>query len=293
MTIRHLRIFCEVCRMQSMSLAAEKLNLAQPAVSTAIRELESYYQTRLFERMNRTIYLTESGRRLLDYARAILDQLEEAREVLLDLDTTYLLRLGANASYGQNALPGLVTRFRRQNPEIPVNIQIDNSSRIETALKKNALDFGIIDKPEDPSVFFCFPLAKEEIVLACAPSFPAPDEIRLSEMGQYPFLVREKGSGSRKIARRMAKRGGVELTPAAVSSNSECLIRLCLEGLGILILPRSLVQTYLDLGQMKEIRLSEKTFTRTYYLAYHKKKYLTGSMKRFLEYALDSAQAPG
>ena len=65
MTLRHLRIFSEVCRQESITLAAESMNMAQPAVSYAIRELESYYGTKLFERMNRRLYITESGEQLL------------------------------------------------------------------------------------------------------------------------------------------------------------------------------------------------------------------------------------
>ena len=65
MTLRHLRIFSEVCRQESITLAAERMNMAQPAVSYAIRELESYYGTKLFERMNRRLYITESGEQLL------------------------------------------------------------------------------------------------------------------------------------------------------------------------------------------------------------------------------------
>ena len=61
MTLRHLKIFTEVCRMGSITKAAENLNMAQPAISNAIRELESFYQVKLFERMNRRIYITDVG----------------------------------------------------------------------------------------------------------------------------------------------------------------------------------------------------------------------------------------
>ena len=76
MTLRHLRIFMEVCRFGSITQAAEELNMAQPAVSYAIRELESYYETRLFERMNRRLYITEYGEQLMNYADSILGQFD-------------------------------------------------------------------------------------------------------------------------------------------------------------------------------------------------------------------------
>ena len=61
MTLKHLRIFAEVCRMESITEAARNLNMAQPAVSNAIRELETFYQVKLFERMNRRLYITNAG----------------------------------------------------------------------------------------------------------------------------------------------------------------------------------------------------------------------------------------
>ena len=78
MTVRHMYIFKTVCECQSITAAAGKLNMTQPAVSVAIKELESFYQVKLFERMNRTIYLTEAGNTLREYADSILDKWRKA-----------------------------------------------------------------------------------------------------------------------------------------------------------------------------------------------------------------------
>ena len=85
MTLRHLEIFSTVCAQGSFTRAAEKLNMAQPAVSLAIRELEVFYNVRLFERMNRRVYLTEAGRTLWQYADTVLSQFQESVEVLRDI----------------------------------------------------------------------------------------------------------------------------------------------------------------------------------------------------------------
>lgn len=77
MTLRHLTIFRAVCQTESITLAAEHLNMTQPAVSLAVRELEDFYGVQLFERMNRRIYITEAGRTLLQYADTILSQYAE------------------------------------------------------------------------------------------------------------------------------------------------------------------------------------------------------------------------
>lgn len=82
MTLRHLTIFRAVCQTESITLAAEHLNMTQPAVSLAVRELEDFYGVQLFERMNRRIYITEAGRTLLQYADTILSQYAESVQVL-------------------------------------------------------------------------------------------------------------------------------------------------------------------------------------------------------------------
>ena len=84
MTLRHLEIFRAVCARESITLAAEHLNMTQPAVSLAVKELEAFYGVQLLERMNRRIYITDAGRSLLQYADAVLSQFEESVRVLRD-----------------------------------------------------------------------------------------------------------------------------------------------------------------------------------------------------------------
>ena len=96
MTLKHLRIFAEVCRMESITEAAKNLNMAQPAVSNAIRELEAFYQVKLFERMNRRLYITNAGEYLRGYADSILTQFEESRDILQDIAASTRIRIGSN-----------------------------------------------------------------------------------------------------------------------------------------------------------------------------------------------------
>ena len=98
MTLKHLRIFAEVCRMESITEAAKNLNMAQPAVSNAIRELEAFYQVKLFERMNRRLYITNAGEYLRGYADSILTQFEESRDILQDIAASTRIRIGSNVS---------------------------------------------------------------------------------------------------------------------------------------------------------------------------------------------------
>lgn len=289
MTLRHLKIFLEVCRLGSITQAADALNMAQPAVSYAIRELESFYATRLFERMNRRLYITESGELLMSYADSILAQFDEAQNVLKDRNTATKVRIGTNVSYGVSKLPKLISGFLKEHPEIPIYAKVQNSAQIEEELIRNGLDFGIIDCPAKSEFFFCSLLEEDEMTMACSSDFEIPPEVEIGELKGVPFLLRENGSGLRntmeRIIRNMGK-DGIRPVIAMESTSTQCLIGACLEGLGLLVLPKNVLLPYLEGGRLKEVKIRGIDLTRQYYLVYHKSKFLTKSMKTFREYVL-------
>ena len=147
MTLRHFHIFSTVCKKESITKAAEELNMAQPAVSFAIRELESYYGTKLFERMNRRLYITDAGKQLLVYADSVLAQCNEAKDVLSDINAMTQIRLGANVSVGNSWLQNCIDGFEKIHPEIPIYTSVQNSSQLEKQLLYNNLDFAFMIKP--------------------------------------------------------------------------------------------------------------------------------------------------
>lgn len=289
MTLRHLKIFLEVCRLGSITQAADELNMAQPAVSYAIRELESFYATRLFERMNRRLYITESGEQLMAYADSILEQFDEAKNVLKDINTAAKIRIGTNVSYGMSKLPKLISEFRKEHSEIPIYTRVENSAQIEEELVRNGLDFGIIDYPAKSEFFFCSLLEEDEVTMACSPDFQILPKPEISELEGVPFLLRENGSGLRNIMDQIIKnmeKTGIRPVIAMESTSTQCLVGACLKGLGLLALPKNVLLPYLEDERLKEVKIRGIDFRRQYYLVYHKSKFLTRSMKTFREYIL-------
>ena len=145
MTIRHMQIFRAVCEQKNVTRAAELLGMTQPAVSIAIRELESYYNAKLFDRIGRRIYLTEAGQALLGYADAILSQFDEATQVLRSGTSFMRCRLGVNVSVGETILPDILDCLEDRIPGIKVEIYIGNTRNIEHRLSANDIDIAIAD----------------------------------------------------------------------------------------------------------------------------------------------------
>lgn len=285
MTLRHFHIFSTVCKKESITKAAEELNMAQPAVSFAIRELESYYGTKLFERMNRRLYITDAGKQLLVYADSVLAQCNEAKDVLSDINAMTQIRLGANVSVGNSWLQNCIDGFEKIHPEIPIYTSVQNSSQLEKQLLYNNLDFAFMDEPKEEKHFICKLICKDEMALACASEYPLSSVIKLDDLYQVPLLIRETGSGSRKpLEQIMNYHANYHPNIVMESISTMSLIEACKSGRGVLILPKSVLLPFFANNILKEVHINDQTFERNYFLVYHKSKFLTRSMQSFREY---------
>lgn len=290
MTLRHLRIFSEVCRQESITLAAENMNMAQPAVSYAIRELESYYGTKLFERMNRRLYITESGEQLLLYADSILAQFDEVKDVLQDINAVTQVKIGANASFGISQLPVLTEGFLKCYPQVPIYTLVENSKQIEEKLMHNELDFGIMDYPMQSEYFISHLVREEAMAAFCAEDYPLPDSISIEELQKLPLLLREVGSGSRRLVESLLDKSKIYPNIVMESFSDRSLIEACSRCRGILILTSVEAEPYMDSHRLREIKIEGMEIKRSYYLVYHKSKFLTKSMKYFKNYMEDQCK---
>lgn len=121
MTLRHFEVFVAVCECKSITLAAEKLYMSQPAVSIAIKELEGYYGVQLFIRSNRTIYLTDKGEALFREAKAILTQYEHTKVMLKDEAKFNKVSLGVNVITAETKFSELIKRLDVQTSRLTIH----------------------------------------------------------------------------------------------------------------------------------------------------------------------------
>lgn len=285
MTLKHMTVFAEVCQTESFTLAAENLHMTQPAVSLAIKELENYYAVRLFERMNRRIYITDAGRQLLNYAKTILNQFSEAANIVGTGDSFATLRIGSNVSVGVNYLIPTLQFFASEQPLIHVTSIVGNSKHIEQLLLKNEIDIGIIDSISISSYFHSDLLYVENMAVVCGTKYKQhlSDSISLSTLTQEQLLMREKGSGLREIIESEVQLAGLQISPAIESLSMTVLIEAAVHNLGILIIPETLVQRQLSEGTLRRVHIRSVLFTRNYYITYHQNKFVTKPMQLFMQ----------
>lgn len=291
MTLKHLQIFSTVCRVGSVTKAAEELNMAQPAASHAIRELESYYQAKLFERMNRRLYITDAGERLRHYSDAILAQADEARNVLRDMDAVTRIHIGANMSFGIGGLPGLLDGFCQEHPDVPVYAVIQNSSQIEDKLLKNSLDFGLMDAPANSELLISKMIGWDKMVALCGVGLEKENKtVSIADILTLPLLLREPGSGVRRQVDELLAREHVKPHVVMESVSILSLIEMCERGFGILFLPETVALPYVAQKRLRKIDVSDAEMKREYFLVYHRAKFHTKSMRKFQEYVMKQLQ---
>lgn len=284
MTLRHLRIFLAVCREGSATAAAEKLYIAQPTVSVAIRELEEHYSVTLFDRIGRRLFLTDAGRQMQSYAQHIVALLDEMEARSQDWEETGTLRLGSSITIGTVQLPGIVTRLQERYPKLRIEVMVSNSDTIESAILENEIDLGMIEGVCRNQKLADLPLGGDELVFLCHPAHPfAGQSISAGQLSGQPFLFREKGSAGRDLVESTLKASGVEPHPLWQSISTQALVSGVAEGLGVAVLPLPLIQPALSAGTVSQFWVAGIRFARRFRLLHHRNKYLTRPMEVMIQ----------
>ncbi|MFA6948941.1 MAG: LysR family transcriptional regulator, partial [Eubacteriales bacterium] len=274
----------------SITRAAEKLYLAQPAVSLAVKELEEYYGIRLFDRISRRLYLTEAGRKMYDYAAHIVSLFDEMERNVKNWDSVGTIRVGSSITVGTCYMPGYVSLFCKKYPNCDVRVTIDSSDIIEGKILSGELDFAVIEGVSHSDSILSETLRSDRLVPVCA-----PDNTLASQSGVTPelfcannFLLREVGSGTRELLDNALAAEGYSVTPSWESTSTTALINAVERGLGISVLPDELVREQIESGRIKSFCVPSLNFKRTFNIIHHKNKYLTEAAKNFLTVCRES-----
>lgn len=285
MSIKTLIIFVTVYKEESISAAAKKLSISQPAVSLAIRELEQEYSIRLFERAGRGIQKTGAARHLYEFASHITSLYQEMDLEFKKKEQTTPLRIGFSSTIGICLMPDLMNRYTNKGQLPAPYIKVDTSDRIEAAVLENQLDLALTEGVSSSDKILKEPFDREQLIIVCSSSHPFSQmkNVTLDDLKEEHFLLREKGSQTRKLAESAFHLHDFILRPALESSSYEAILWGVHSNLGIAILPERQVRKYLEKGTLFPIALHGIDLNREYQMIYHQNKYLNPEMLRFME----------
>ena len=285
MTLRHMSVFITICEENSITKAAEKLHIAQPAVSLALKELEEHYDVKLFDRIAKRLYLTEVGRNLLEYASHIVSLFGEMEDHASSWARSGKLRIGASITIGTHLMPQYVSAFYKNHPQSDIKVFIGSSDLIEKKILQSELDFALIEGTVHSDSIICSTYMKDRLAVICAPSSPLckMERIAMEQLLSQPLLLRETGSGTRELFDHVMASLEFTYTPSWESTSTEALINAVQNGLGVSVLPYMLVREKIKSGGVVELKVEKMEFDRGFHVIYHKNKLLTEHAREFIE----------
>ena len=289
MTITHLQIFVAVADCGKMRAAAERLHISQPSVSQAVRELESYYNIKLFERLSQRIYITETGKKLLPYARHIIDSFETMEGFINDTSSGNVIRVGGSVSVGTRLLPPMIKSLENEVPDVDVCVIVDNTAAIEGKIQRSELDIAVVEGIVRSDELVKKDIYDDELVLVVGSEhelFNHPG-IKLKELTKHALISRESGSVERNQFEQFLLEHDIKMKNKWSCSNTETIKKAVLNGEGIAILSRMVIEKEIAAGEVRVLNVENTRMKRKIKLIYHKNKYISQSMKQFIDICTD------
>ncbi|MBP1999336.1 DNA-binding transcriptional LysR family regulator [Paenibacillus shirakamiensis] len=291
LNFHQLHIFHTVAEKGSFSAAAQALHMTQPAVTMQIQSLEEYFGTKLLLRSTKRIEPTEAGKMLIPYAKMSIKLMRETEETMANY-TQMLegrLQLGASLTIGEYVLPRLLGPFGQQYPHIHVVLKVMNTAEIVEQILQNQLSFGLVEAPVEHPDMVLEPVMEDELKLIVPTDHPLANKeiIGLEHVMGYPFVLRERGSGTRQVMEDGLSKLSVrpEAIRTVMELGSTGAVKSAVEaGLGITMLSPSSVKHEVALGLLKVIDIKDASFKRKFYSIHSKSAILPLSAVTFLSF---------
>ena len=284
MTLRHFRIFQTVCRCLSMTAAASVLHISQPTVSQAIRELEDFYGTALFDRIGRQLHLTPAGRSLLGYATHILALEHQAGEAMRGFAEQPPIAIGATLSIGESIFVPLLADFHAAHPDVTIFSRIGNTQDLEGRLLSDDLDVALIEGDITSTQLTAKPFLTDELILLASPARGFASEMPREAIAGAPFLLREEGSGTRALFEAVMQAAELPYETVGVFNNSASILQAVAADFGLAALSERIAAPALAEGHVKSFTVPGLRFHRTLRVVCHQNKYLTPTLRAFLAF---------
>lgn len=285
MTPRFFRIFIAVAEEKTMHGAARRLYISQPSISQAISDFEKEHNVKLFERLSQRLYITETGKELLNYAYRITALYEETQQMLQRNGKLSRLKIGASVSVGTCLIYDLLDRLKEVHPEIEISMVINNTSHIENLLLESKADVGVVEGVVTDKELICRNVCEDELIIVASPKHHLVNEENCSvqSLSNETFISREKGSNDRNQFEKFLQSQNIEVHKSWISSNTETIKNAVAKGYGIAILSRMVVQREIDSGILSQVHLKDVCIKRNIKFVYHKDKFITKELSAFAQ----------
>ena len=287
-TIRQMEIFLEVANIGHLTKVAEKMGLSQSAVSMSIKELESIIGYKLFDRINKKLVLNEKGRAFAEAISPLVSKLNDIEEEFKNDENNGELLVGASTTIADYLMPPVICQYMNIYPHVKLNLKIGNTRNIVEMIENGTIDLGFVEGKVDSTSIKQEIIGLDELIVVTGDRelATAQDEYYIDNLLDKQWILREEGSGTREVFLThlgdLASGLNLFLELGHPESIKNMLIqsRKCLT-----CLPRISVLKELEREDLYEIKIKNLKFERQFLLIYHKDKYKTSLLSKFIYFA--------
>ena len=293
-----LNVFLTAATTLNFTAAARQLHMSQPSVSQHIRELENFFDTQLFVREGRRIYLTDAGVALIPMAQRLVSasvSLEEKMRSLKEEVYGHLI-VGCSTTSGKYILPFLLAEFLKRHPKVEATCHVSSRAISMQMLCDGDVQLALASANEFcPDIEFKR-LIGDPVVLIAPLDHPWAEkgEIEPQELLRGLFIMREEGSGTRSVAAQGLQRMGLsmdQLSRALTLGNSEAIALAVQEGIGVAFSSQSVVD-YIVSGRVAPVKIRGLTMQQDIYIGRHKRHPATVAQTAFWNFVQERDQQP-
>ncbi len=293
-TLKQIQTFMEVARQRSVSKAAERLFVTQPAVSMQIRQLEDAFGVPLIEPLGRNIQLTHAGDAFLTHVIAAMGQLKNLEALMAEHVGLKKGRIDlAVVSTAKYFIPMLLVRFGKLFQGIDVNLKIDNRENILGLLARNEADLVVMGRA--PANLDCeaSPFATNPMAIVAPPDHPLVRRKKLpfSSLGEHHFVVREVGSGTRAAMERLFVENETPLNVVMEMPSNETIKQAVMAGMGLSFLSLRTVRHEMASGHMAMVDIEGLPLVGNWYVTHMSQKKLSPATLAFKEFLIEQGAA--
>ena len=272
--------FLAVCKYMNFTKASEELNITQPAVSQHIHHLEQEYQTKLFEYKGKKLFLTPTGKLLLNAATTMKhDEIFLRKNMLQQEGETRHMVLGATLTIGEFMMPQLLSQYLQKYPTISVDLQIANTHQLLKKIDNGEIDFALVEGYFEKRDYDSLMFSKEPYIAVCGKDNPQSDKKQsLEQLLNEKLVLREQGSGTREILERYLESKNFSLKDFKLmleTNNIQAIKHFVMEGKGITFLYQITVQKELQQGKLKQVYLPDFPLSHEFNFIWRKNSIFT------------------
>lgn len=286
MTLRKIEVFLLVATKLNMTVVSKEYFVSQPAISQMIKEIEIELGVKLFNRIGKKLYLTNEGKLFMEYSKKTINLHNNLKDNLSGFKNLSIgeLRIGASTTFGIYLLPSIVKCFSTLYPDINILVTIENTEHICKLVTNDELDFAFIEAESTENELISTKVLEDELVFISSTKhhWSNFDLLKTSDVQHENFILREVGSGTRTVFENAMEKNKIKYKSSLTFGNTEAIKQLVMNNVGVGCISHIACKNEVANGKINIYTISNINLKRSFNLIYHKDKYISKLMKKFI-----------